>query len=368
MFVGAEDEYIHKWTRITKNQYELLLSAVDTYQIPLLIECDGSRGRPIKAPAEHEPDIPNGLTDVVVVVGLNGCNQPLVENIVHRPEIFSRLVKLKPGELVSEEHLINYLSNEQGGLKNLPNNTRKILIINQADTQDQVQIGQRLSKKLLGIYDSCLITCLLDIVEAELQVYEVFEPLAAVILASGESSRMQGKIKQLLDWNGISLIRHVTQQALGAEVQKVGVVLGSHIHEIQRAIDDLPIEILENPRYQTGQSAGMRVAINTYKNTYFNICFLLCDQPFVTSQLINSLICLHRKTLADIVAPRIDGSRGNPVVFDHRTFNDLLQIHGDQGGRELFNTHDVAWLDIPVKRILIDIDTEKVYQIDLNAQ
>ncbi|TLM99559.1 putative selenium-dependent hydroxylase accessory protein YqeC, partial [bacterium] len=75
----------------------------------LLIEADGARQLPFKAPAEHEPVIPAWVDKVVVVAGLSGLNSPCNNAYIHRPEIFSTLAQLKPGERVGEEHLSRML-------------------------------------------------------------------------------------------------------------------------------------------------------------------------------------------------------------------------------------------------------------------
>ncbi|KAA3657021.1 MAG: putative selenium-dependent hydroxylase accessory protein YqeC, partial [Chloroflexi bacterium] len=52
----------------------------------VLIEADGSRMRPIKAPAAHEPVIPPKTTHVIPVVGIDALDKPLAE-VAHRPEL-----------------------------------------------------------------------------------------------------------------------------------------------------------------------------------------------------------------------------------------------------------------------------------------
>src|SRR5512139_164647 len=69
------------------------------HSIPLLIEADGSRMKPLKAWAGHEPPIPSFVETVVQVVGLTGLGKTLSDENVHRPEIFSRLSGLPIGEL-----------------------------------------------------------------------------------------------------------------------------------------------------------------------------------------------------------------------------------------------------------------------------
>ena len=61
------------------------------HAIPLLIEADGSREKPLKAWAEHEPPIPSFVELVVQVVGLRGVARPLIDQYVHRAESFARL-------------------------------------------------------------------------------------------------------------------------------------------------------------------------------------------------------------------------------------------------------------------------------------
>ena len=58
---------------------------------PLLIEADGARQLNLKAPASHEPAVPDWVDRVIVVAGLGGLGQPLDENSVHRPERFAAL-------------------------------------------------------------------------------------------------------------------------------------------------------------------------------------------------------------------------------------------------------------------------------------
>src|SRR5690349_18391383 len=89
------------------------------HSIPLLIEADGSRGKPLKAWAEHEPPIPAFVDSVVHVVGLTGLGKPLNEQNVHRAEIFSKLSGLKFGETLTADSLVRVLTHAESGLKNI---------------------------------------------------------------------------------------------------------------------------------------------------------------------------------------------------------------------------------------------------------
>ncbi len=56
----------------------------------LLVEADGSRGRPLKAHLPHEPVIPPHTDQVLLVAGLSGLGQP-IQAAAHRPEQFAAL-------------------------------------------------------------------------------------------------------------------------------------------------------------------------------------------------------------------------------------------------------------------------------------
>ena len=73
-------------TGLNANCISWLREVCRAHNLPLLIEADGSRQRPLKAPADMEPAIPEFIKTVVVVAGLPGLGKPLTEEFVHRPQ------------------------------------------------------------------------------------------------------------------------------------------------------------------------------------------------------------------------------------------------------------------------------------------
>ncbi len=152
-----------------------------THSLPLLVEADGSRQKPLKAWAGHEPPIPEFADLVVQVVGLSGLGKPLTEEHVHRPVKFAELSGLKIGETISPEALASVLTHPLGGLKNMPPTARRVILLNQADTADLQSTAQALTSSLLPAYQAVLISSfLLD------KIHAVHEPIAGVVLAAGE--------------------------------------------------------------------------------------------------------------------------------------------------------------------------------------
>lgn len=95
------------------------------------VEADGSAHRPFKAPAEHEPVVPAGATDVVVCVGLSVLGRPLDGRWVHRPERVARLAGLCNGMPVTEEAIARVVLHPEGGHKGVPPRARLHALLNQ---------------------------------------------------------------------------------------------------------------------------------------------------------------------------------------------------------------------------------------------
>lgn len=91
-----------------------------------LVEADGSRQRPIKGTASHEPLLPEGATLVVAVAGLRVLGEPMDEEHVHRPEVFSEITGVGPGHTIDAPAFARALL---AGLRNAPENARRAALL-----------------------------------------------------------------------------------------------------------------------------------------------------------------------------------------------------------------------------------------------
>ncbi len=324
---------------------------------PFLIEADGGRQKPLKAPAKHEPAIPGFVDTVVCVAGLSGLGRPLTGDYVHRPGIFASLGGLKLGDEISAEALRRVLSHPDGGLKNVPPGARRVVLLNQADTaREQSQAGS-LAASLTPAFDSAIVASL----QGEI-VYAVHEPVAGILLAAGESKRL-GRSKALLDWRGQPFIRAIASTALSAGVKPLIVVTGAGHADLGAALAGLPVQLAHNDNWQSGQASSIRAGVSALPRRTGAAIFLLADQPQVTPEVIRALMDAHAASLSPIVAPLVrTDRRANPVLFDRDTFLDLLALEGDIGGRAIFSKHRVEYLPWHDERLLLDVDTEADYR------
>jgi molybdenum cofactor cytidylyltransferase len=336
------------------------------HHLPVLLEADGSRQRPLKAPAEHEPAIPGWINLVVVVAGLAALGQPLEPQWVHRPERFGQLAGLAAGQVITNEHVARLMTAQLGGLKNIPAGARRVALLNQADTPELQARGQELARWIMPAYDAVLICSLLAPFEAE-AVLAAHERVAGIVLAGGEASRF-GQLKQLLPWQGEPLVRRAARTALEAGLSPVVVVSGAQAAMVEAAVSDLPVQIARNPDWAAGQSTSVVTGVRALPPQTGAAIFLLADQPQVSTTLLRSLVEERAVSLPAILAPLVNGQRSNPVLFDRQTFPDLLELTGDTGGRALFSRYRVAWLPWHNSEPLTDIDTPQDYQRLLDQQ
>jgi molybdenum cofactor cytidylyltransferase len=90
--------------------------------------------------------------------------------------------------------------------------------------------------------------------------------------------------------------------------------------------------------------------------------FLLSDQPQIPIGVIEELVRMHSRSMPKLIAPKVGEKRANPVLFDCSTYEDLMNLSGDTGGRVLFDRYSITWLPWDDERLLMDVDVPEDYQ------
>ncbi len=114
----------------------------------IIVEADGAARKPLKAPADHEPVIPESTTHVVGICGLSAVGHSLSEKWVHRSERFAQITGLKSGQLISGTAFGEILVRENGIFKNSPLSALRIAFLNQADVPGGHEAGKRIAELL----------------------------------------------------------------------------------------------------------------------------------------------------------------------------------------------------------------------------
>ena len=183
--------------------------------------------------------------------------------------------------------------------------------------------------------------------------------LGAVILAAGSSSRM-GTPKQILQFEGSSLLTRVTLAALDAKCRPVVVVTGANAELCRRELDGLDVREAFNAAWETGMAASVRAGLECLVNIDADIAgavLLLCDQPHVTSDMISTLVATHHTTGRPIIASSYAGSFGVPALFSSTLFKELMQLEGASGAKEIIKRHASETHFLPFPEGEVDVDT-----------
>ena len=185
-----------------------------------------------------------------------------------------------------------------------------------------------------------------------------------ILLAAGSSSRL-GEPKQNLMYEGQPLLQRAIQTALASRCEPVLVILGSNAEAFQAGLNDLPVQTVFNPDWQEGMASSIRqgiLALNEMVPDLDGTIIMVCDQPFVTTALLDEIVEQKRLHGHGIIACTYQDTLGTPALFDKQFFPELLALQGQEGAKKLLFQHAevVTPIDFPLGTF--DIDTPQDYE------
>ena len=191
--------------------------------------------------------------------------------------------------------------------------------------------------------------------------------LAAILLAAGESKRM-GQLKQGLPLGNSTILEQSIDNLVHSKIDELIVVLGYRAEELREKVAGRPVKTVINPEYEQGMSTSIIAGLHLVDDKAQAVMFVLADQPFIDSTIVDRLIDQFSRTSKGIVIPTYRGRRGHPVIFAISYKEELLRLKGDVGGRQVVKEHPDDVLEIPVdsEGINVDIDTVSDYYAHLD--
>ena len=174
-----------------------------------------------------------------------------------------------------------------------------------------------------------------------------------------------GRPKQLLPYNGKSLLAHTVDMANDADTNPVIVVLGANAALLEKEIDEKKVHIVENKEWQEGMASSIRCGLNTLMHIAplsDAVILMVCDQPHISSSLLNELIATQKNTGKLIVTSQYENTIGPPALFYKTIFTGLLKLKGDAGARKIVEQYKNDTATVLFSKGNIDIDTEADYQ------
>lgn len=361
-------------------------------RVPLfLCEADGSKQKPFKAHAAHEPVIPETSDLTLILFGLSGIGKKCTEDVVHRSSLFADVVGISEGDNITFDHLVKLL--RSGMLfKGIPPTSRVSVIFHQTDVLPE---DMRSKNQLLACAEATLDVPRIDAVffrgkdpnqDQQLTTYmglahkhPTLPLFSTVLLAAGTSSRMPGQNKLLLPLGGEPVIVQTLRRIFAGPCRDIVIVTGHDSDAIREVIDpviekdtppDTRVIAVHNKRYLEGQGTSVARGITFLGEASIAGFCVPGDQPLISPGAMRTLA--EKATYNAILVPcREDGSRASPVLFGKKYYDELAALEGDVGGRQ------VMWKHPEELQLILtggcdlfyeDVDTKDSYERLVNAR
>ena len=179
--------------------------------------------------------------------------------------------------------------------------------------------------------------------------------ITGIIMASGFSRRMKTD-KLTIEIDGIKIIERVIKAALDSKLDEI--VLVYRTDEIKGIGEKYNLKCIYNPVAHLGQSASVIIGTKN-SNPDSALMFFVADQPYLTTNVINRLIQEHRKNEGNLVVPYFGNRFGMPIIFPPRFRNELLNVLGDKGGREIIQNYPDLVSNVYFKDYILGLDMDK---------
>lgn len=183
--------------------------------------------------------------------------------------------------------------------------------------------------------------------------------IGIIILAAGAARRMK-EPKQLLEFEGKTLLRRAVETAIESICQPVVVVLGADFEKTNREIEDSTVEICFNEHWQSGLSSSIKTGIENLQAIEPDISAViiaLADQPFVTAKHINCFAERFYQSKSAIIAAEYNGIIGVPALFAKEIFDDFFELSGDNGAKLILEKRRETVETIELPEAALDVDT-----------
>lgn len=187
--------------------------------------------------------------------------------------------------------------------------------------------------------------------------------VGVLLLAAGSSQRM-GSPKQLLEFEGKTLIAHALDELAACEAGFITVVLGAHAELIQAkgelsAVRLSSTEVIVNPNWEKGMGTSIAFGMQHLMEHHpelTHVLIALVDQPKLLAADYMKLIAGAEEVPAKIIAAYYDAHAGAPMIFPRTYFGALLGLRGDQGARNIVRGDLRNVIKVPMPQAALDWD------------
>ena len=188
---------------------------------------------------------------------------------------------------------------------------------------------------------------------------EANEKIGIIVLAAGSSTRMN-EPKQLLEFEGETLLRRAVKTAVESIFAPVVVVLGANFNKTKAQIENFPIEICFNENWRSGLSSSIIKGIEKLFEIEPHaaaVMITLADQPFIQPKHLNRFAEAFYESKNRIIAAEYENTIGVPALFAREIFGEFFKLTGDKGAKAIIKNRRENPATIHLPEAAPDIDT-----------
>ena len=191
--------------------------------------------------------------------------------------------------------------------------------------------------------------------------------ISAILLAAGQSKRMNGDNKLIKKYNKKYLINHIIDTLIKSRVDKIIVVLGFQSSKVRKiTIKNKKINFVYNKNYKSGMASSIKTGLKRVSKKNIGFLIVQADMPLISKNIINSICYAIKNNKKEIIAPTYKRKIGNPVGFKISIIKKLIKIRGDYGAKKMIQKNKIklALIKVRSKSILKNFNTQKDFLIN----
>ena len=190
------------------------------------------------------------------------------------------------------------------------------------------------------------------------------QKISSIILAAGNSSRLSGETKQLLEFQGKTFLRRSAETALAANFYSTVVVLGANPENMRKEIEDLQVKIAVNENWAIGMNSSIKTGLAELikEENIDAVVIMLCDQPLVTTETLLNLCEAFIQTGKPIAACQYENTVGVPALFSSEVFGELMSLHESEGAKKIIEKYEGKTALVAAPEAGLDVDTLEDYE------
>ena len=191
--------------------------------------------------------------------------------------------------------------------------------------------------------------------------------ISAILLAAGQSKRMNGDNKLIKKYNKKYLINHIVGTLIKSKVDKIIIVLGFQRSKVRKiTIKNKKINFVYNKNYKSGMASSIKTGLKRISKRSVGFLIVQADMPLISKKIVNTLCYAVRNSNKEIVAPIYKRKMGNPIGFKRSMTRILNKTSGDSGAKKIIlrNKKKLGLIKINSKSIFKDFNTKRDFSIN----